>query len=114
MPRVVSTLHDGGEAPVIPSPDVVTVLHALSDPVRLAMVRQLAECGGSGELTCGQILVPVTKSTATHHLKALSRAGITAEREEGTRKYVRLRRAELEERFPGLLESVLRAAADAG
>jgi DNA-binding transcriptional ArsR family regulator len=88
--------------------DVVTVLQALSDPVRLEMVRQLAGC--DGELTCGQIAIPVTKSTATHHLKALSRAGITAERGEGTRKYVRLRRDELEQRFPGLLESVLRAA----
>jgi DNA-binding transcriptional ArsR family regulator len=87
--------------------DAVTVLQALADPVRLEMVRQLACCGGPGELSCGQIVVPVTKSTATHHLKILSRAGITAEREEGTRKYVRLRRADMEQRFPGLLDSVL-------
>ena len=33
--------------------------------------------------------------------------------EEGTRKYIRLRRAELDHRFPGLLDSVLRAAAAA-
>jgi DNA-binding transcriptional ArsR family regulator len=98
------------DAPDLATIDVVTVLQALSDPVRLEMVRQLAGCEGDGELTCGHIAVPVTKSTATHHLKALARAGITAEREEGTRKYVRLRRAELETRFPGLLESVLRAA----
>jgi DNA-binding transcriptional ArsR family regulator len=97
-------------APDLATIDVVTVLQALSDPVRLDMVRQLACCEGDGELTCGKIDVPVTKSTATHHLKALCRAGITAEREEGTRKYVRLRRAELDQRFPGLLESVLRAA----
>jgi DNA-binding transcriptional ArsR family regulator len=87
--------------------DVVGVLHALADPVRLEMVRQLAACSGPGELSCGQIEVPVTKSTATHHLKTLCRAGITAEREEGTRKFIRLRRAELDQRFPGLLDSVL-------
>jgi DNA-binding transcriptional ArsR family regulator len=98
------------DAPDLATIDVVTVLQALSDPVRLEMVRQLAGCDGDGELTCGHIVVPVTKSTATHHLKALARAGITAEREEGTRKYVRLRRGELDARFPGLLESVLRAA----
>jgi DNA-binding transcriptional ArsR family regulator len=98
------------DAPNLATIDVVTVLQALSDPVRLEMVRQLAGCGGEGELTCGKIEVPVTKSTATHHLKALARAGITAEREEGTRKYVRLRRKALDERFPGLLDSVLRAA----
>jgi DNA-binding transcriptional ArsR family regulator len=97
------------DAPDLATIDVVTVLQALSDPVRLEMVRQLAECGGSGELTCGHIAVPVTKSTATHHLKALSRAGVIAEREEGTRKHLCLRRAELDRRFPGLLDSVLSA-----
>jgi DNA-binding transcriptional ArsR family regulator len=90
--------------------DVVTVLQALSDPVRLEIVRQLSGCSGGGELSCGQIELPVTKSTASHHLKTLHCAGITAEREEGTRKYIRLRSAELEQRFPGLIESVLRAA----
>jgi DNA-binding transcriptional ArsR family regulator len=89
--------------------EVVDVLHALSDPVRLGMVRQLACCDDGGELSCGQIEVSVAKSTATHHLKVLFRAGLTAEREQGTRKFVRLRRAELEARFPGLLGSVLRA-----
>jgi DNA-binding transcriptional ArsR family regulator len=88
-------------------PEIVSVLQALADPVRLEMVRQLADC--ESELRCGQIEVPVTKSTATHHLKVLTRAGITAEREEGTRKYMRLRCDELEQRFPGLIDSVLRA-----
>jgi DNA-binding transcriptional ArsR family regulator len=85
--------------------DVLTVLQALSDPVRLGIVRQLAE----RQCMCGQLDVPVGKSTASHHLKTLAKAGVTAEREEGTAKYLRLRREELEERFPGLLESVLRA-----
>jgi DNA-binding transcriptional ArsR family regulator len=93
---------------VVSSPDIVTVLQALSDPVRLEIVRQLAGCDGAGELSCGQIEVPVTKSTASHHLKALAGAGITAEREEGTRKFVRLRRTDLDERFPGLLDAVIR------
>src|SRR5262245_60531117 len=87
--------------------DVVTVLGALSDPVRLEIVRQLARCEGAGELPCGRIELPVSKSTTSHHLKTLSCAGIIASREEGTRKYVWLRRAELDRRFPGLLQSVL-------
>ena len=95
-------------APDLAGVDVVTLLQALSDPVRLAMVRQLWGCD-DGELACGRIEVPVTKSTATHHLKILCRAGLTAERSEGTRKFIRLRRDELDRRFPGLLESVLRA-----
>jgi DNA-binding transcriptional ArsR family regulator len=97
-----------GEAPDLAAIDTVTVLQALADPVRLEMVRQLAGCPDAGELPCGRIEVPVGKSTASHHLKTLFRAGITVEREEGTRKYVSLRRAELDRRFPGLIDSVLR------
>jgi DNA-binding transcriptional ArsR family regulator len=89
--------------------DGLTVLQALSDQVRLGIVRQLAGCSGEGELRCGQIEVPVTKSTASHHFKILFAAGIVAERAQGTSKYMRLRRAELDDRFPGLLDSVLRA-----
>ena len=89
--------------------DVLTVLQALSDPVRLEIVRQLAGAADSGELQCGNIELPVKKSTASHHLKTLSRAGITAEREAGTCKFISLRRDELERRFPGLLDSVLSA-----
>ena len=89
---------------------MLTVLEALSDPVRLEIVSQLAGCSAESDgLTCGQIKLPVAKSTTTHHLKTLSRAGIIAEREEGTSKHIWLRRAELEQRFPGLLGSVLRA-----
>jgi DNA-binding transcriptional ArsR family regulator len=97
-------------SPDLAAIDVLTVLQALSDPVRLRIVRQLASTASPNGLMCHQIDLPVTKSTASHHLKTLSRAGITAEREEGTCKYVWLRRDELNRRFPGLLESVLQAA----
>jgi DNA-binding transcriptional ArsR family regulator len=100
-------------SPDLATIDVVTVLHALADPVRLEIVRQLAGCeySGPGELSCGQIELPVGKSTASHHLKTLCAAGITSEREEGTRKYIRLRRKELDRHFPGLVDSVLRPVA---
>jgi len=52
----------------------------------------------------------IERPAASNHLKTLSHAGITAEREQGTCKFVWLRRAELEQRFPGLIESVLSAA----
>jgi len=97
-----------GEPADLAAIDVLTVLQALADPVRLEIVRQLARCPESGELSCGQLELPVGKSTASHHLKALARAGVTTEREEGTRKYLRLRRDELDRRFPGLVELVLR------
>ena len=87
------------------------VLHALSDPVRLLMVRGLA-----GELegrSCGSFDVPVTKSTCTHHFKVLRDAGVISQRQQGTARLNSLRREDLDARFPGLLDSVLRAAPDA-
>ena len=110
MTAVDTSSHD------LPAPDLgaidgMAVLQALSDPVRLEIVRQLAGCSPGGELKCGQVELPVTKSTASHHFKILFAAGVVAERAQGTSKFIRLRRAELEERFPGLLDSVLRATA---
>jgi DNA-binding transcriptional ArsR family regulator len=105
-----AAIPDSCDAPDLSEIDLVTVLQALADPVRLEIVRQLAECRDGDGLSCGQIEVPVTKSTASHHLKSLACAGITAEREDGRRKFVRLRRSELEARFPGLVEMLLRAA----
>jgi DNA-binding transcriptional ArsR family regulator len=101
--------HAGISPPGAIEADVATVLHALSDPVRLEIVRQLADAPPPGELTCGQLVVPVGKSTCSHHFKTLAAAGIIAEREAGTRKYLRLRRLELDGRFPGLIDSVLAA-----
>jgi DNA-binding transcriptional ArsR family regulator len=101
--------HDGIDAPNLDEIDGLTVLQALSDPVRLEIVRQLSACPGSSELKCSQIELPVTKSTASHHFKILLAAGLVHAREQGTSKFMRLRRQELDQRFPGLLDSVLRA-----
>jgi DNA-binding transcriptional ArsR family regulator len=87
---------------------LVDVLHALSDPVRLEIVRNLAEA--EGEIACGQIPLPVGKSTTSHHYKVLREAGVASCRDEGARRFHSLRREDLDARFPGLLDTVLRAA----
>ena len=79
------------------------VLHALSDPTRLEVVRRLAE----RERVCGTLELGVTKSTLSHHLKLLREAGVTHTRVDGVRRVVSLRRHDLETRFPGLLDVVL-------
>ncbi|MDQ6613512.1 MAG: metalloregulator ArsR/SmtB family transcription factor [Actinomycetota bacterium] len=84
------------------------ILHALSDPVRLQIVRILDEAAGAR--ACVDIRLPVSKSTGSHHYKVLREAGIVQWREEGTRRYYTIRRNDLESRFPGLLDTVLRAA----
>lgn len=83
------------------------VLIALGDPVRLGLVRVLSD---DRERGWGDLRAPVAKSTLSHHLKVLRDAGITWTRQEGTRCFVRLRRSDLDARFPGLLTSVLSAA----
>lgn len=91
-----------------PAPDALEltgVLHALSDPQRLAIVRVLAE--SEEPRRCGGFGLSVTKSTLTHHFRVLRRAGVIAQREDGTAKLNSLRRADLDARFPGLLEIVL-------
>ena len=84
------------------------VLAALSDPVRLEIVRKLAD---GCELSCGSFGFPLAKSTLTHHLKVLRDAGVIAQRPVGTSRMTYLRRKDLDARFPGLLDSVLMAAA---
>jgi DNA-binding transcriptional ArsR family regulator len=87
------------------------VLHALSDPMRLRVVRQLAgEDAGVAGLSCSQIDLPVTKSTSTHHFRVLRESGVIQQNYRGTAKLNGLRRDDLEALFPGLLNSVLRAA----
>lgn len=83
------------------------VLYALSDPVRLSIVKHLAEDGGKA---CGTFCLPVAKSTASHHFRVLREAGVIQMRPEGTQYINSLRLEDLGARFPGLLESVLRAS----
>ncbi len=83
------------------------MLYALSDPTRLRIVAALAE---GGEQSCGAgACAEVPKSTLAHHFKVLRETGIIVSRAEGTQSFNSLRRADLDSRFPGLLDAVLNA-----
>jgi DNA-binding transcriptional ArsR family regulator len=86
--------------------DLVEVLQALADPVRLQIVNFLADA--DAPVACHEIPLPVGKSTGSHHLKVLREAGVVSAQVDGTRRYNTLRRADLDARFPGLLDNVLR------
>jgi DNA-binding transcriptional ArsR family regulator len=86
--------------------DLATVLHALSDPIRLLIVAQLAD---GQEHTCGSFGLPIAKSTSSHHFRVLREAGVVQQRIDGKCRLNRLRTEQLEQRFPGLLDAVLRA-----
>ncbi|MGC5363592.1 ArsR/SmtB family transcription factor [Streptomyces sp. DT24] len=83
------------------------VLHALSDPTRLLVVRELALA--EGELSCSCFGLTVSKSTTTHHFRVLRESGVIRQTYRGTAKMNGLRRHDLDALFPGLLDSVLDA-----
>ncbi len=86
--------------------ELATVLRALSVPIRLRIVSMLA----SGvERTCCSFDLPVVKSTGTHHFRVLREAGVIRQRVDGKTRLSALRREDLDARFPGLLDAVLRA-----
>jgi DNA-binding transcriptional ArsR family regulator len=95
-----------------PPADEITlagVMHALSDPARLRILGRIAATD-DGE-PCGDLSVDIDlhKSTLSHHYRVLREAGLTRTDIEGRTRMVRLRRDDLQERFPGLLTAVLAA-----
>jgi DNA-binding transcriptional ArsR family regulator len=95
------------EEPVADDLTLSAVMAALSDPVRVEIVRELAT---RGESSCGTFELGISKATRSHHFKVLREAGLTHTRAEGTHRYVTLRREAVDTRFPGLLGAVLAAA----
>jgi DNA-binding transcriptional ArsR family regulator len=83
--------------------DLATVMQALSDPCRIAIIRALAD---GGELACNEIGLNVSKATCSHHFDVLRNAGLIFTRTEGTKCMTSLRKAELDKRFPGLLKLI--------
>jgi DNA-binding transcriptional ArsR family regulator len=86
--------------------ELVSVQHALSDPARLAIVRHLA---GENECSCGHFDSRLSKATLSHHYRVLRECGVIKSRPEGRKRLLSLRREDLNDRFPGLLDAVLAA-----
>ena len=84
------------------------VLHALSDPARLDIVRRLAQ-GDSP--SCGTFDLGLSKPTLSHHFKVLREVGVVRTRLDGRKRVLSLRADDLNARFPGLLDAVLGAEA---
>ncbi|WP_433236409.1 ArsR/SmtB family transcription factor [Streptosporangium sp. CA-135522] len=92
--------------------DLQQVLEALVDPVRRSVVMQLDAAGE--DFACGTFDLPVSKSTATHHFKVLREAGLIRQYYVGTSRMNALRRAEMDEAFPGLLDALAARRAKGG
>jgi len=91
--------------PALRSVSLSAVMHALSDPWRLKIVRHLVKAGDL-ECTCSDVDMTISKATRSHHFQVLREAGLVRMRSDGNKCRTSLRRADLEKRFPGLLEFV--------
>lgn len=98
--------HEILDHPEVGAFEVTLVLDALSNPLRLEAVRQIA---AGADLTCGSALPGVSKSTASHHWRVLRQAGVLHQERIGRTVRMSLRRADLDARFPGLLCAILSA-----
>lgn len=101
---------------VLPHPDtdqilLANVMTALGDETRLAMIGYLA-CTGNRELTCSQFSDLGSKTVLSYHVARLREAGVIRVRPEGTRRWVSLRIDDLNIRFPGLLDAIIKSAGD--
>ncbi|MQY29644.1 ArsR/SmtB family transcription factor [Nocardia aurantia] len=97
----------GLDHPPIGGIDLVTVLDALADPVRLGIVALLAD---GDERPCVSFEFGITAASMSHHFRVLRVAGLTRTRQDGRHRWITLRRNELDARFPGLLAPLLAAA----
>ena len=101
-------------APAHPTRDQIQlplVLDCLSDPTRLAIVCSLAGHDKSAtDLCCGDFSGFSGKSNLAYHFARLREAGLSMTRVKGTTRYITLRRDDLEARFPGLLDMVIKSA----
>jgi DNA-binding transcriptional ArsR family regulator len=109
---MLGSVMDDGIEPAVADMQLPRVLAALADPHRLAAVRFVAR---HGESWCAQVIeeagLPMTKPTFSHHLRILREAGIVTKRIQGARGYMSLRKNDLDQRFPGLIDSILTADA---
>ena len=85
------------------------VLYALADPVRLAILRRLV--GEGGAMNCSAAApCDLPKSTMSQHYRVLREAGLIRSERRGTQVVNTLRCTEIEDRFPGVLASILKAS----
>ncbi|KIX78736.1 ArsR/SmtB family transcription factor [Streptomyces sp. JL4002] len=92
--------------PSVEEMSLLTVLSALSDPLRYSVVSALVREPEGTARTCASFDLPVSKSTITHHFRILREAGLVRQVDRGNSRAATLRREDLDERFPGLLDLI--------
>ena len=93
--------------PSVEALDLATVMRTVGDPLRLEIVRLLAD-GNEWNCNALQGRLGLPASTGSYHLRQLRQAGVTRTRAAGTQRLISLRRDDLERRFPGLVDVLTR------
>ncbi|MBB6142392.1 DNA-binding transcriptional ArsR family regulator [Silvibacterium bohemicum] len=97
--------------PSIEDVSVEAILHALSDPVRVAILVEIV--GAACSQNCSNFLQvndkDIPKSTLSQHFKALREAGLIRGERKGVEMHNTSRCAEIEQRFPGLILAIVNA-----
>jgi len=85
------------------------VLGALSDPMRLKILKKLLE-RRDGSLSCSAAAPcpEMAKSTLSHHFRVLRDAGLIRTTKQGVENLNCVRWDEVNARFPGLLKAIMK------
>ena len=99
--------------PAIADVPLEAILHALADPVRVALFSQIVagECSQNCTTLVGVLAKPVPKSTLSQHMRILREAGLIRGERKGTEMRNSSRCAEIDARYPGLLQAIANAHA---
>ncbi|MGW5379387.1 ArsR/SmtB family transcription factor [Nocardia sp. NPDC003999] len=98
----------GSDQPAPEEMELGSVFAALADRHRRQVILTLLAEPDGTERHCSSFGLPVSKATLTHHFRILRQAGLIRQVDRGNSNMAQLRRAELQHRFPGLIE-LLRA-----
>ena len=97
--------------PALDDISLEAILHALSDPRRVAIFTEIA--GADCAQTCSAFAqvgdTPIPKSTLSHHFKTLREAGLIRSERRGVEMHNTSRCVEIDKRFPGLIAAIVRA-----
>ena len=97
--------------PAIEDVPLAAILHALADPVRVALFAEVVaqDCPRSCTMLVSVLEKPIPKSTLSQHLRILREAGLILGERHGVEMRNASRCAEIEARYPGLLSSIVSA-----
>lgn len=98
---------------VHPSKDDISlsgILSALSDPIRVKILKSLME--NDGCLSCCQAAPcpKIAKSTLSNHFRILREAGLIRMTKHGVENHSVVRTTEINDKFPNLLKTILKYA----